>query len=802
MISNTFQILKVVSYTDIPDSFPAHVCYFTSNTGKYYIYRNSIHEEVFIGGAPFIGLIDILHADLVITKTAGELIPGMKYRITDFQTIYDQPDFSSKYSAKQTAELKTTNIDPIIVTAISESELELNAFQESYPNDKIKYILEYTTLFSDTPTKGRIIERIDEWNNRTDFDHRKVLFKRYAAILPIQQYSDSLLYGNYWDSSQDYPEREYDIITNTPVLSNTVYPTTYRSYVCTTAGTRDFGAGNVTVNVGDFIYFNNDSEWVQFDGCKEFPMFDTTGLWKPLSNYIEGNYQASLSQNDINGDINSVFDLPNIVFMDTSVCENNFLGACTNATFFGETLYNIFNGIISGVRIGWSNGMCIGNSLTYRLINVNVSEQFNNNSIHGMTEVDVIGRINGNKFNHVFSITGRAEIFTNIFNEVSQISSSFDYGSLLRIQGNNIIDFRQIQFDNSGSYISIHESSINSFRNCQFLSSSSGILNCDFKYFVGNEMHQNSITYCKGLVVSGNTFYGAISNSDFGPRFIDNIVGPGFGKDTNSQNFPTGFDGEVVQLAESNVFKCEVSECTFGSNVTGNTFDYILTNTIIPDFFQRNYIKGLGDSMYLTLNDLSGIPELTSPTITTIGTRKVKITQQILDDNSIDIIFQDLDENGDDRYWIKGFSFQINVDRQFMTNSTTFVGATDTGLGTGYKNSIKIAKADNYSKIGAISQIYYYGYELNNNCIPSLDELQLMYTNRIQLGLPSIGIHWSSSEIDATTAYAVDFSDGNTVSLPKTEAHSVVHIKYVSHFDSVVIKYTDEYGSKIVKSLF
>ena len=180
--SASFQIVKVANILAVPADFPEHVCYYTQDTDKYYIYRNSLQEEVFITGGTnnFItAAIDTVHADLVVAKLAGTLITGQKYRITDFQTIYDQPDFNNDGTPKTNPDVKMGPIEPIIVTAIAPDELGVDAFQEDHPNDTIKYILEFTTPITNTSTKGRIIKRIDDKGNESDFDHRNVLFKRY-----------------------------------------------------------------------------------------------------------------------------------------------------------------------------------------------------------------------------------------------------------------------------------------------------------------------------------------------------------------------------------------------------------------------------------------------------------------------------------------------------------------------------------------------------------------------------------------------------------------------------------------------
>ena len=132
-----------------------------------------------IGGGSGGGVVDITHAELLVAKNTSTLSPGTYYRITDFKTMYDQPDFNANGSAKTSVAAKEGPVEPIIVLALKNNTLSTKAYQEAYPKDSIEYILEFTTPVNQTVTKGRIIYRKDEWNNETDFDHRNVLFKRY-----------------------------------------------------------------------------------------------------------------------------------------------------------------------------------------------------------------------------------------------------------------------------------------------------------------------------------------------------------------------------------------------------------------------------------------------------------------------------------------------------------------------------------------------------------------------------------------------------------------------------------------------
>lgn len=160
-----------------------------------------------IGGGSGGGVIDITHADLVTAKNASTLVPGTYYRITDFRTMYDQPDYDSAGAPKTSVAAKQGPVEPIIVLALKNNTLSTKAYQEAYPKDSIEYILEFTTPVNQTFTKGRIIYRKDEWNNETDFDHRNVLFKRYSS--PLSPNTN----GSFSDTG--LPSVEYKFVTQT-----------------------------------------------------------------------------------------------------------------------------------------------------------------------------------------------------------------------------------------------------------------------------------------------------------------------------------------------------------------------------------------------------------------------------------------------------------------------------------------------------------------------------------------------------------------------------------------------------------
>lgn len=121
-----------------------------------------------------------------ITSSPGSLSPGTLYVISDYQTVYDQPDFTfdgvSTYTPKASVVTKTSSIEPICVLATSGSTLAPDAWSLVYPSDKLKYDIFFNvTEVMGAPAKGRITERIDDLGNRTDYDHRTVEFIRYQT---------------------------------------------------------------------------------------------------------------------------------------------------------------------------------------------------------------------------------------------------------------------------------------------------------------------------------------------------------------------------------------------------------------------------------------------------------------------------------------------------------------------------------------------------------------------------------------------------------------------------------------------
>ena len=164
-----------------PETFPT----VTSGIGIKYLYTNTGGEgkvsiKTIMDSVKILDTTTITYADFYTAITGGNLVVGKTYIIMDFQTVYDQMDFDAGGSLKPTLVTKTGATEQIWVLALAPNQIASQAYSATYPNDKIQYDWTYNTTFvNGSPAKGRISERIDENNNRTDYDHREIKFIRY-----------------------------------------------------------------------------------------------------------------------------------------------------------------------------------------------------------------------------------------------------------------------------------------------------------------------------------------------------------------------------------------------------------------------------------------------------------------------------------------------------------------------------------------------------------------------------------------------------------------------------------------------
>ena len=178
MANKKISELPYISNTDIGglDLVPL-VTYFSSVTG------DTVHTYISDLQSTILSATPISYSSFTTLITNSGLTQGSFYLINDFRTCYDQPDFDVNNGSITTGNYKQGPIEPIMVLATSNDTISTTVYQPSYPNDRIQYdwTWNFTEVTSGT-SYGRITERIDEFNNRTDYDHRNILFKRYKLF--------------------------------------------------------------------------------------------------------------------------------------------------------------------------------------------------------------------------------------------------------------------------------------------------------------------------------------------------------------------------------------------------------------------------------------------------------------------------------------------------------------------------------------------------------------------------------------------------------------------------------------------
>jgi len=111
--------------------------------------------------------INVTYNELYDLYSNSQLVPLAYYKITDFQTIYNQTG---------TGDLKTSSVEELIVQASSTTTLFPNAISSEFPTDEIVYDITYTnTYITSDSAKGKIIFRKNLNGVSAPFDFRKVL---------------------------------------------------------------------------------------------------------------------------------------------------------------------------------------------------------------------------------------------------------------------------------------------------------------------------------------------------------------------------------------------------------------------------------------------------------------------------------------------------------------------------------------------------------------------------------------------------------------------------------------------------
>jgi hypothetical protein len=489
---------------------------------------------------------EVTYSELVDGITGGTLIAGNYYLITDFRTCYDQPDFNSFGNEIIGGNYKESAIEPIIVFATSANTISTTAYQPKYPKDRIQY--DWTFSASERTNGvayGRISERIDEFNNRTDYDHRTIQFKRY-------QYLEIAFDSPYQGTVSVSPSSSTQMDVNG--IGTVFTGLTIGQYVGFKLG-GDFRVYEITSISGNTLMTITGLTNVNTGCCVE--MFPANG--QTNTSYLQNNITTAYTEY-------YTFDYNNFNV-------NNYIGNYANSYFYDENSFLLANNVFQGstYRNNTFGDMCYNNSFDDDCENNKIGNYFYNN----ITDDDFDGNVIGNRFNN-------NRITSNF--QYNRIGENFQFNYLVQnsFYRNNIMNGFEYNFISG-----------NDFQNNEI---GSGFNNNVVRYGqfykndIGNGYNYNKVysDFYGNLIGNGfvnNTIYCEFNDNTIGEYYGSNILGDinNLGSNVFSENIvATSFSYNTIT---QDFYKNKIGTGFYSNDISGQT-----TNNVIGNTFENNTI--------------------------------------------------------------------------------------------------------------------------------------------------------------------------------------------------------------------
>lgn len=614
--------------------------------------------------------VEVTYSELVDKITGETLNTGSYYIITDFRTCYDQPDFDSNGNAILTGNYAETDINPIIVFATSANTINTAAYQPSYPNDRIQYDWTFSaTEVTQGVAYGRISERIDEFNNRTDYDHRTILFKRYngysynesqplAGLVSISGITGTtaVLYGNTGTTfNTNFNQGSFVAVTS-------ISPSFFEIISVENDSLAIISGVTISETI-DSSYYDAINDGVMSYrqpniGQSEVFEYTTFGNSTAINNYV-GNYANLYSWNG------NPFILANNVFLD---------GSFINNTIGNNSFNNTFNDDCDSNKIG---------------------DSFYNNSTNDDFDANIIGDYFNNNY------------ITANFNN-NRIGSDFN---------NNILIGGSFYRNNIGNNFENNTWTNNDFQNNEIGNqfNNNKIYNDFYNNDIGNGYNGNKSysSYNRNLIGNGynnNTIYSSFYENEIGHVFQYNTISTlaDIGNYNFSENkIGTDFESNVIT---QNFRKNEIGYGFYNNNITGNTDtnrigEQFENNTIYGDFYDNQIFNDFkGNITYQSFYENKIDWRFSSNQIS--GTcSDNSFGPSIVSNDFLGSVFGNI---------FKGGVFENTIGDNFATNNIGFGFAYNTigegfGYGAGEPQGNIIGNGFTYNTIGE----YFY-----NNSIP------------------------------------------------------------------------------------
>jgi hypothetical protein len=528
-------------------------------------------------------MTEVTYSELVDKITGNTLTPGSHYIITDFQTCYDVPEYNVFGNPKGMGSIdyRQGNNEPIIVLATSGNTISSTAYQPSYPNDRIQYDWTWnTTEITDGVAYGRITERIDEFNNRTDYDHRNISFNRFKSYnrdVKLTGYLDSynsgtgIIIGNgtlFLSEdfegeilSFDYQNGQIGvkvISASTDTQLTVVVDPSFGSAINFTGELIDLYmlTPTPTDNYNDYkeVYIGqkNEGDW------DDVITFNLNG--SSVHNYV-GDY-SRFYLNEV-GSTSGFLLANNVFFSNNSPTYSNTIGDRS----YNNTSRNWF------VRNKISSRFYNNVNFHYGFYSNEIGEYFNNNIIKSQMWGNKIGE--GYEGNVIYSQFYDNQISNGFYqNEIysefydNQISFYFESNDIGDIGNLDNFSFYRNKIGNNFNDNTIRQTFQNNQIGNQF---ESNIVNGKFyKNVIGNGFNDN---YNIGYNFYGNHIGNGFNNNELiGDYFYDNKIGEYFDSNSISYEFNSNQIGNL-----------------FENNTLGDTQYFNWDNTSIENLTGRSY---------------------------------------------------------------------------------------------------------------------------------------------------------------------------------------------------------------------
>ena len=534
--------------------------------------------------------------DLYSFATGGTLTAGSYYLMTDYQACYDQPNYDNTKNPITTGNYKTGTTEPILLLAISTTGFSPTVYSTLYPNDKITYDITWnTTEITSSPAKGRITERIDNFNNRTDYDNRSILFKRYdgysynennplAGLIGISGITGTtgVLYGNTGTTFTS------NFSTGDIVSVRNLDPSFFEVISVVSNSLAIISGVTINVTTNSPYYPGNDDGVMSYyqpnirqDQVFEYTTFgDAIDDGGAVNNYI-GNY-SNLHLEFGTGD----FLLANNVLLEGSFRNNTIGDGSYNNTFnddcdnnqIGDSFYNNstnddFDGNIIGEN--FSN-----NYITSNFNNNRIGSDFYSNTLLGGS----FYRNNiGNDFNN--------NVWTNQNFQNNEIGNQFNNNKIYSDFYNNDIGNG---YNNNESYSEFYRNLIGNGYNGNTIYSDFYENNIEY-YFYNNTIGTDltiGTYYFKGNKIGNyfedNTIVANFVSNNIQNSFYDNNISDGFQYNQIGSLFNNNTIGENFGFGAAFPQGNRI-----GNNFYNNTVGEYFYNNTIPDNFRSNEVGDL-----------------------------------------------------------------------------------------------------------------------------------------------------------------------------------------------------------------